>query len=294
MVFLSLGPFIHVTLSRSIAPLPAETSKSHSAKPMIRRMLLWYPTPMALIRPGDFAPDFTLPNSDGREFQLSAYRGNYQVLLLFLPAAFTPICTTELPALYALQPRFVNEAQTFPYAVTVDTVFTNGQWARACGAAPGIVLSDSNPQGAVSRAYGAWMPADSMSSRSTVIIGKDGRVKYAADAGKFGKRSVPELLAIATLINGGRPVASVPVLQPLTIPVLYVMDGCPYCEQALAVIQRRGIGHRVVVRRTSEPGVMHDVLARNPNGGVPLMVMPDGTMAQGGPDVAATLEAVPQ
>ena len=40
---------------------------------------------------GEMAPDFTLPGVDGRHITLSDYRGAMNVLLTFLPAAFTPV-----------------------------------------------------------------------------------------------------------------------------------------------------------------------------------------------------------
>ncbi|UCG37863.1 MAG: thioredoxin domain-containing protein [bacterium] len=40
---------------------------------------------------GEKAPDFTLPSIQGGEITLSQYRGKRNVLLSFLPAAFTPV-----------------------------------------------------------------------------------------------------------------------------------------------------------------------------------------------------------
>jgi hypothetical protein len=40
---------------------------------------------------GEEAPDFTLPSVDGRKVTLSSFRGKKNVLLTFLPAAFTPV-----------------------------------------------------------------------------------------------------------------------------------------------------------------------------------------------------------
>lgn len=40
---------------------------------------------------GDLAPDFTLPSVDDTRITLSDYRGSKNVLLSFLPAAFTPV-----------------------------------------------------------------------------------------------------------------------------------------------------------------------------------------------------------
>jgi thioredoxin-dependent peroxiredoxin len=43
---------------------------------------------------GDVAPDFTLPDSEGRNVSLSDYRGR-QVIVYFYPAAGTPGCTKQ-------------------------------------------------------------------------------------------------------------------------------------------------------------------------------------------------------
>jgi peroxiredoxin Q/BCP len=47
-----------------------------------------------LLEPGDIAPDFTLPDQDGREVKLSDFRGQ-RVVLFFYPRADTPGCTTQ-------------------------------------------------------------------------------------------------------------------------------------------------------------------------------------------------------
>jgi peroxiredoxin Q/BCP len=48
----------------------------------------------AKLEPGDPAPDFTLPDADGKDVSLSDYRGR-KVVVYFYPAAMTPGCTTE-------------------------------------------------------------------------------------------------------------------------------------------------------------------------------------------------------
>ncbi|MEU6563903.1 thioredoxin-dependent thiol peroxidase [Nocardia nova] len=44
--------------------------------------------------PGDPAPDFTLPDADGKPVSLSDYRGR-KVIVYFYPAASTPGCTKQ-------------------------------------------------------------------------------------------------------------------------------------------------------------------------------------------------------
>jgi peroxiredoxin len=55
--------------------------------------------PLQRLAVGDKAPDFTLPatgetagrNQKGKTVSLSDYRGNKNVVLVFFPAAFTPV-----------------------------------------------------------------------------------------------------------------------------------------------------------------------------------------------------------
>src|ERR1039457_2822361 len=46
------------------------------------------------LAPGDPAPDFTLPDADGKQVSLSSLRGQ-RVIVYFYPAAMTPGCTTQ-------------------------------------------------------------------------------------------------------------------------------------------------------------------------------------------------------
>jgi len=46
------------------------------------------------LAPGDAAPDFSLPDADGKTVTLSALRGQ-RVIVYFYPAAMTPGCTKE-------------------------------------------------------------------------------------------------------------------------------------------------------------------------------------------------------
>jgi thioredoxin-dependent peroxiredoxin len=47
-----------------------------------------------MIEPGDNAPDFSLPDQDGRAVRLSDFRGQ-PVVVYFYPKADTPGCTTQ-------------------------------------------------------------------------------------------------------------------------------------------------------------------------------------------------------
>ena len=45
--------------------------------------------PKTTLKVGDEAPDFTLPDTSGKQVKLSDFRGKKAVVLAFFPAAFT-------------------------------------------------------------------------------------------------------------------------------------------------------------------------------------------------------------
>ena len=47
------------------------------------------------LKPGDPAPDFTLPSTVGEKLTLSDLRGKKNVLLMFYPLDFSPVCSVE-------------------------------------------------------------------------------------------------------------------------------------------------------------------------------------------------------
>lgn len=226
-----------------------------------------------MIPAGAIAPTFTLPTQTGSTFNLAAYRNKNNVLLLFLPAAFTPVCSTELPAAAALQDQFYRDANTVVAAVTADLPAANREWARRCNAANLFVLSDNNLPGAVSRAYGAWLQSEAIPDRASVLIDSRGIVRYAESVGKFGKRSVPALLAMAMAANGSRPSPLQSARMPLDLPVLYVTTSCPHCRAITGLLQRLHGEDLVVVRWVDkDQDGMRSLLTVEPRGLVPLLM----------------------
>lgn len=245
-----------------------------------------------MIPVGAVAPTFTLPTQTGGTFNLARYRGVNNVLLLFLPAAFTPVCSTELPAAAALQPQFYRDANTVVAAVTADLPAANREWARRCDAGNVFVLSDHNPAGAVSRAYGAWLPGEGIPDRASVLIDRRGVVRYSESVGKFGKRSVPALLATAMAINGSRPAPIQSARMPLDLPVLFVTSTCPHCRAVMAMLQRLRAESLVVVRYVDKDNEgMRSLLAIEPRGLVPMLAF-QGRKWIGETDIGSQLNAI--
>src|SRR5215470_8865065 len=82
------------------------------------------------LRPGDPAPDFTLPASDGHEYTLSEFFGRKHVVIAWFPKAFTGGCTVECRSLGAHRAGLDRPGVQF-FAASVDSAETNADFAGA-------------------------------------------------------------------------------------------------------------------------------------------------------------------
>jgi thioredoxin-dependent peroxiredoxin len=126
------------------------------------------------LKVGDQAPDFNLPGSDGKTYQLSDYRDKQAVVLAWFPRAFTPGCTNECRTI-SRQGDKLKQFDVAYFTASVDTPEKNKEFAESVGADYPI-LSDHS--GEVAREYGVTGLIQRWASRWTFFIGKDGRVLF--------------------------------------------------------------------------------------------------------------------
>jgi peroxiredoxin len=141
-------------------------------------------TKIHAIEVGAEAPDFELPSSElgpgghpGKKIRLSSYRGHKNVVLVFFPLAFSPVCSAETAC---LAKTFAPEAapdHVQLLGVSVDSDWTLAAFQKAQGLNYPLV-ADFHPKGEVSRKYGLYLEESGYSARATVIVGKNGRVVY--------------------------------------------------------------------------------------------------------------------
>jgi peroxiredoxin (alkyl hydroperoxide reductase subunit C) len=129
------------------------------------------------VKGGMQAPDFTLAAVSGRSISLSQYRGQKNVVLSFVPAAFTPICSGQWPG-YNLVKDLFDMNETVMIGITVDNLPTLHVWTRKMGGVWFEVLSDFWPHGAVAQRYGV-LRSDGTSERALFFIDKEGTVRAA-------------------------------------------------------------------------------------------------------------------
>jgi peroxiredoxin (alkyl hydroperoxide reductase subunit C) len=124
------------------------------------------------VKEGEPAPDFTLPSLSGEKVTLSQYRGRKNVVISFVPAAWTPVCSDQWPG-YNIVRGLFEENDAILLGITVDNIPTLYAWTQQMGDLWFPVLSDFWPHGAVANRFGV-LRSDGMSERALFIIDKAG------------------------------------------------------------------------------------------------------------------------
>jgi peroxiredoxin (alkyl hydroperoxide reductase subunit C) len=132
------------------------------------------------VKVGERAPDFTLPSVLGGKVSLSQYVGKKNVMLSFVPAAWTPVCSDQWPGYNLIQDIF-DENNTTLIGITVDNIPTLYAWTRQMVPESEelwfTVLSDFFPHGAVADRYGV-LRSDGVAERAVFLIDKTGVIRY--------------------------------------------------------------------------------------------------------------------
>ena len=127
------------------------------------------------LKVGDVAPDFTLKMPNREDWRLSDFRGKKNVVLAFVPFAFSSVCSAQLPSYEAELSRF-KDFDTEVVSISMDSAFALGAWAKSMHTTFPL-LSDFYPQGQVVDLYGV-RHAMGMAERALFVIDKEGIIRY--------------------------------------------------------------------------------------------------------------------
>lgn len=145
---------------------------------------------------GQSAPDFTLPNQDKKEVKLSDFAGKKNVVLVFYPLDWSPVCTNEHACM-------VNDMKSFEsldaevLGVSVDSVWSHKAFADKMGIKYSL-LADFHPKGAMSEKYGVYLADKGITGRAIVIVNKAGNVAWAKN---YDIPVVPDVNEVAAALS---------------------------------------------------------------------------------------------
>ena len=133
------------------------------------------------LRVGDKAPDFSLPVIGGIRVSLSQYLEKNNVVLSFVPAAWTSVCSAQWPE-YAKSKDVFDKYNAILLGISVDNLPTLRAWTQTMCVAEeeGLwfpVFSDFYPHGAVAKKYGV-LRSDGITERALFVIDKKGIIRY--------------------------------------------------------------------------------------------------------------------
>jgi mycoredoxin-dependent peroxiredoxin len=145
---------------------------------------------------GSAAPDFTLKDQNQKEIKLSDFAGKKNVVLVFYPLDWSPVCTNEHAC-------FVNDMRQFEtlnaevLGVSVDSVWSHKAYAEKMGIKYSL-LADFHPKGAMSDKYGVYLGDKGITGRSIFIVDKSGKVAWVKN---YEIATVPDIKEVATALN---------------------------------------------------------------------------------------------
>jgi thioredoxin-dependent peroxiredoxin len=150
------------------------------------------------IRPGERAPDFSLPDAGGKPRRLSQLRGK-PVVLYFYPKDDTPGCTLEACAFRDQFEDFL-QAGAEVIGISSDSSESHRKFAER-HRLPFTLLTDRD--GAVRKLYGVPSTFGLLPGRVTFVIDGEGTVRHVFNSQLNATRHVAE--ALDALRTGPRP-----------------------------------------------------------------------------------------
>lgn len=134
---------------------------------------------------GEKVPDFTLPSVSGEKISLNQFKGKKNVVISFVPAAWTPVCSDQWPG-YNIVKEIFDKNDAVLLGITVDNIPTLFAWTNQMGELWFPVLSDFWPHGKAADLFGV-LRSDGVSERALFVIDKEGILRYA-HVGDINKR----------------------------------------------------------------------------------------------------------
>ena len=145
---------------------------------------------------GQTAPDFSLKDQYDQDVKLSDFVGKKNVVLVFYPLDWSPVCTNEHACLVNDMKRF-ETLDAAVLGVSVDSAWSHKAYSEKMGIKYSL-LADFNPRGAMADKYGVYLAEKGIAGRAIVIVGKDGKVAWVKN---YDIPVVPDVAEVASALQ---------------------------------------------------------------------------------------------
>jgi len=148
------------------------------------------------IEVGQTAPDFSLKDQYDKDVKISDFAGKKNVVLVFYPLDWSPVCTNEHACLVSGMKSF-ETLDAAVLGVSVDSAWSHKAYAEKMGIKYSL-LADFNPRGAMAEKYGVYLAEKGITGRAIVIVGKDGKVAWVKN---YDIPVVPDVAEVASALQ---------------------------------------------------------------------------------------------
>jgi len=125
---------------------------------------------------GQAAPEFTLKDQSMGEVKLADFRGKKNVVIMFYPLDWSPVCTNEHACVVNDMKKFDSlDAQVL--GLSVDSAWSHKAYAEKMGIKYPL-LADFNPRGAVASQFGVYLADKGITGRAIAIVDKAGKIAW--------------------------------------------------------------------------------------------------------------------
>jgi mycoredoxin-dependent peroxiredoxin len=144
---------------------------------------------------GAEVPDFSLKDQNQKDVKLSDFRGKKNVVIVFYPLDWSPVCTNEHVC-------FVNDLKRFEdldaqvLGLSVDSVWSHKAFAEKMGIHYPL-LADFQPRGAVGDKFGVYLADKGITGRAIAVVNRGGKLAWFKN---YDIPTVPDVKEVADAI----------------------------------------------------------------------------------------------
>ncbi len=146
---------------------------------------------------GQPAPEFALKDQNQQEVKLGDFRGKRNVVLMFYPLDWSPVCTNEHACMVGDMKQF-EQLDAAVLGLSVDSVWSHKAFADKLGIKYSL-LADFHPRGAVATQYGMYLADKGITGRAIAIINKAGNVAWFK---QYDIPQAPDIKEVAAALAG--------------------------------------------------------------------------------------------
>ncbi len=145
---------------------------------------------------GAAAPDFALKDQNQKDVKLSDYRDKKNVVIVFYPLDWSPVCTNEHAC-------FVNDLKRFQeldaqvLGISVDSAWSHKAFAEKMGISYPL-LADFQPRGAAGDLFGVYMADRGITGRAIFIVDRHGKLAWVKN---YDLPTLPDIKEVAEALS---------------------------------------------------------------------------------------------